>query len=225
MGSHHTHGSGSNDFTIGRRALTGLLAVLVPMLVATIVGLVLLWPTGTPPVARQVSALGDVSEDAYGATVTATSAVECESSSSDRLLDGSIPDTALCASVQARIGSGPDQDQTATVQIPPQVYRSGISPGDRIQIARYPAGLLDSSSGVVPLPDGTVYAWIDFSRSFPLVLLGVAFAVLVVAVGRLRGLAAMVGLALSYLTVVKFMLPALRLGENPVAVAWWARSR
>lgn len=223
MGSHHSHGAGGEDFRIGRRALVWLLVVLVPMLVATIVGLVMLWPTGTPTVARPVSTLGEVSEDAYAATVTATSASECEGSSSDRLPDGSIPTTALCASIQARIDSGPDQGQTTTVQIPPQVYRSGISPGDSVQVARYPADLLGGAEAAAANPgaleDGTVYAWIDFSRSFPLILLAVVFAVLVVAVGRLRGLAAMLGLVLSYFTVIKFMLPALRLGENPVAVA------
>ncbi|GLY17394.1 hypothetical protein Kisp01_44080 [Kineosporia sp. NBRC 101677] len=224
MGSHHGHGSGSDDFRIGRRALTWLLVVLVPMLVATLVGLVMLWPTGTPPVAESVAALGEVSEDVYSATVTKTAAFECEGSSSDRLPDGSIPATALCASVDARIDAGPDEGQTVTVQIPPQVYRAGISPGDGVRVARYPGDLVDESADAATvnpeaLEDGTVYAWVDFSRSFPLVLLAVAFAVLVVAVGRLRGLAAILGLALSYVTVVKFMLPALRLGENPVAVA------
>ncbi|MFP5334500.1 MAG: YibE/F family protein [Actinomycetes bacterium] len=42
---------------------------------------------------------------------------------------------------------------------------------------------------------------------------------LVVAVARLRGLAALLGLAAAYLTIASFMLPALRAGENPLLVA------
>ncbi|GAA3638189.1 hypothetical protein GCM10022223_66430 [Kineosporia mesophila] len=233
MGSHHVHGAGGEDFAVGRRALAWLLAVLVPLLVATVVGMVMLWPSSTPPVARQVTTAGDVSQDVYGAKVVSTSAQECEGSSGDRLPDGSIPATVLCASAAVQISSGPDEGESVTVQIPAQVYRAGVSPGDSIQVARYPGSLLSGEDsgdaadtgadvGTTPpaaLPDGTVYAWNDFSRGFPLVLLAVAFSVLVVAVGRLRGLAAVIGLGLGYLAVVKFMLPALRLGENPVAVA------
>ncbi|MBT0769027.1 YibE/F family protein [Kineosporia sp. J2-2] len=223
MGSHHSHGAGGDDFRIGRRALTWLLAVLVPLLAATVAGLVMLWPSGTPTVARQVSAQGEEAEDAYPATVTAASATQCAGTSSDRQADGTIPETTTCASVTATVGSGPDQGASVTVQVPAQVYRAGIGPGDSIQVARYPAETLDGSTaaGADPgaLADGTVYAWIDFSRGFPLTVLAIGFAVLVVAVGRLRGLAAMIGLGLSYLAVLKFMLPALRLGENPVLVA------
>ncbi|GAB3281300.1 YibE/F family protein [Kineosporia babensis] len=225
MGSHHAHGQAhsSEDFKIGRRALTWLLLVLVPMLLATVAGLVILWPTGTPTVARPVSSLGDVSEDVYAATVTKASTFECEGSSADRQADGTIPATTLCASVDVRIEAGPDEGESTTVQIPPQVYRSGISPGDSIQVARYPAEIIGDAEAAAEIPgaldDGTVYAWMDFSRSLPLGLLAVAFAVLVVAVGRLRGLAAILGLGLSYFAVIKFMLPALRLGEDPIAVA------
>jgi uncharacterized membrane protein len=49
--------------------------------------------------------------------------------------------------------------------------------------------------------------------------LAAAFAVLVVAVARWRGLAALVGLAVSFWVLLKFMLPALLSGENPLAVA------
>jgi len=230
MRSHHSHhsgstgGTGSEDVRISRRALGWLLAVLVPLLIATIVGLVLLWPTGTPKTASDASLQGAASQDVYSATVTSTAAKECAGTTSDQLPNGTIPKTVTCASVKAHLDAGPDQGKSATVQIPPQIYRAGISPGDGIQVARYPASALsDGSTSATKtpgaLPDGTVYAWSDFSRSFPLAVLALAFAVLVVAVGRLRGLGAIFGLGLSYLAVVKFMLPALRLGENPVAVA------
>ncbi|WP_242666472.1 YibE/F family protein [Parafrankia sp. CH37] len=42
---------------------------------------------------------------------------------------------------------------------------------------------------------------------------------MVVAVARWRGLAALVGLVLSYLVIVRFTLPSLLDGHSPVAVA------
>ncbi|HYH52071.1 MAG TPA: YibE/F family protein [Acidimicrobiia bacterium] len=49
--------------------------------------------------------------------------------------------------------------------------------------------------------------------------LGVFFAVAVVLLARWRGLMALAGLAISFAVLVRFMLPAILLGKNPVAVA------
>jgi len=56
-------------------------------------------------------------------------------------------------------------------------------------------------------------------RGGPLLLLTALFAGAVVLLGRWRGLAALAGLALTMLVLLKFILPALLLGENPLAVA------
>jgi uncharacterized membrane protein len=101
------------------------------------------------------------------------------------------------------------------VDVPQQVYDSGIRPGADVLVARVPAEALDAALG-----QDAAYAFVDFSRAVPLQLLALAFAVLVVGVGRWRGLAAMAGLALGYLTVLKFMLPALRAGQDPALVAF-----
>src|SRR5260370_181661 len=49
--------------------------------------------------------------------------------------------------------------------------------------------------------------------------LGVAFGLFVVVVGRWRGLGAIAALAVSFLLLVKFMLPAILDGKNAVEVA------
>jgi len=242
MGSHHAHRAGSDGFRIRRRVVVVLLMLLLPMLAAAGAGMWELWPRQAPTTALDVSTLGSAAQDAYTATVLSTSATQCAGTSSDRLADGTIPDTVVCAVAQITVDTGPDQGSTTSVTIPVQVYRSGIVPGDRIQVARYPADVLtgteiagasgtsvggdgetaggtDDADTDGALADGTVYAWVDFSRALPLEILAGIFAVLVIVVGRLRGLAAMIGLGLSYVAVVLFMLPALRLGENPVAVA------
>jgi uncharacterized membrane protein len=207
----------------GRRTLVLLLSVLVPLLVATVIGLVLLWPHGKPPVAVQTSAAASGGQ-VQSAKVTSTSASTCKGTSTDRLPDGSIPKTVTCATAIITITSGPDKGQPARIAVPTQVFQSGVSPGARIQVSLFPP---DSQGDIATirasnpdaLTDGDSYAWSDFSRGLPLGILALGFALLVVAVARLRGLAALLGLGLSYLAIIYFMLPALRLGENAVGVA------
>jgi uncharacterized membrane protein len=229
MGGHHSHAhvangdTGSEAFVAGRRVVIVLLAVLVPILLGTAVALVVLWPQGAPPGTRPTDTTA-VAGDRVSGVVRSSSATTCEGESSDRLPDGTIPATATCASVVARIESGPDEGKDVSVNIPPQVYRSGISPGDHVDLTLFSPQDGDEAAAIGKanpdaLPNGNVYAWVDFSRGMPLTVLAVIFAVLVTAVARLRGLAAIAGLAIAYLTIIKFMVPALRLGENPVAVA------
>jgi len=227
MGGHHSHAHSANGaddsepFVASRHVIIVLLTILVPILIATAVALVVLWPHGTPP---GVQATETTAGERVSGVVRSASATTCEGSSSDRLPDGTIPTTATCATVVARLDTGPDQGKDVTVNIPPQVYRAGISPGDHVDLTRFSPQDADEAAAINEanpdaLPNGNVYAWVDFSRGRPLIVLAILFAVLVTAVARLRGLAAIAGLAIAYLTIIKFMLPALRLGENPVAVA------
>ncbi len=222
-GHSHVDGEGPPEFVAGRRTLTILLGVLAPLLVATLVGLVVLWPHGKPPVAVRTSAATS-GGDTESARVSSSTAANCKGTSSDRLPDGSIPATVTCATAIVVVDSGPDKGQRARIAIPTPVFRTGVSPGDRVQVSMFPP---DSKADIATikasnpdaLPDGDAYAWLDFSRGLPLGLLAVGFALLVVAVARLRGLAALAGLGISYLAIIYFMLPALRLGENAVLVA------
>jgi uncharacterized membrane protein len=229
MGGHHSHAhtadtdAPTEPFVAGRRVVVVLLAVLIPILIATAVAMVALWPRETPVTARQTDTTAVAGERVSG-VVRSSTARTCEGEPSDRLPDGTIPTTATCASVVARLRSGPDQGEDVTVNIPAQVYKAGISPGDQVDLTRFPPQDGDGATTVTEtdpdaLPNGDVYAWVDYSRGRPLIVLALIFTLLVVGVARLRGLAAIAGLAIAYLTIIKFMLPALRLGEDPVAVA------
>jgi len=78
------------------------------------------------------------------------------------------------------------------------------------------------------LPEGAViggvrvdrYALADFERRSSLLWLTAAFAVLVVAAGRWRGLRALFGLAGSLAIVVLFVVPAILDGQSPLTVAF-----
>jgi uncharacterized membrane protein len=63
------------------------------------------------------------------------------------------------------------------------------------------------------------YGFSDYERQRPLIWLTAVFCLVVVAAGRLRALRALAGLALSLLIVVKFVVPAILDGGDPVGVA------
>ena len=65
-------------------------------------------------------------------------------------------------------------------------------------------------------PDGTTYYIADRSRTLALWVLVVAFAALVTLVGRWRGVWSLVGLAASFLVIVRFIIPAILTGWDPV---------
>ena len=67
------------------------------------------------------------------------------------------------------------------------------------------------------MPAGA-YAFDDFQRTRPLGVLALAFALLAIVTGRLRGLRALLGLALSLGVVVFFVVPAIADGRSPLAV-------
>lgn len=63
------------------------------------------------------------------------------------------------------------------------------------------------------------YRFADFQRRGPMLWLLIAFALVVVAAGRLQGLRALVGLGASLGTVVFFVVPAIAHGRPPLQVA------
>ena len=79
-----------------------------------------------------------------------------------------------------------------------------VEPGDRVLVTANET------------PDGTTYFIADRSRSLPLWVLAIAFAALVALVGRGRGAWSLVGLAASFLIIIRFIVPAILTGWDPV---------
>ncbi|MFT3854516.1 MAG: YibE/F family protein [Ilumatobacteraceae bacterium] len=83
-----------------------------------------------------------------------------------------------------------------------------LHPGDRILVL------------ATTLADGTTsYSFYDFQRTTPLLLLTGLFAIVVIAIGRWRGVGALIGMAASLLLLVSFTLRNLVNGDDPVAIA------
>ncbi len=177
-----------------------LAAILLPIAVATLVGLVLLRPTGTVHDAGIV----ETGADYPLATVTALDEQTCPGANEDRLPDGTIPESVPCLLVTAQLASG----QAVEVWAPSTVPVADVTVGTRLVLQHFPA-----ADGVEE-----VYVWYDFDRAVPLWGLAAAFGLVVVLVAGIRGLRALIGLALAFGVIAMFMLPALLDGRDPLAV-------
>jgi uncharacterized membrane protein len=195
MAHAHGHGNGGPAGRVPPVMRRRLLFAVLPFAVATLVGLAILWPSHAHP--KLSRSLGPPA-DLVNATVADVSVARCPEGTG----------IGRCETVYLKITGGPDKGQTVNL---PDV---GIGPGtpllhngDRIVVGR------NSTGGQVD------YYFADYQRRLPLALLALLFAVVVIGVARIRGLAALVGLVLAWLILVRFVIPAILEGKSPVAVA------
>jgi uncharacterized membrane protein len=160
------------------------------------VGIVLLRPTGERRPSLQ--GLGFVSE-VYAAEVIGVEEMPCEDQPEAEV---------LCRRIAFALEEGPDAGGTAAQEFVQTPSTPDLAVGDRVLLARDPAS-----------PPEFRYRFVDRDRGGLLFWLAAAFAVAVVALGRLRGLAALAGLAVSVGVLLWFVLPAVLDGRNPLAVA------
>ncbi len=192
------------------RTTAVLLAVLLPMAIATVVGLVQLWPDGTPP----ESGIVDVGAEYPTARVTGVETTSCAGTDEDRLPDGTIPNTVRCTQLTAVLTSPPGVGNEVQVWAPATVVADDVPVGTRLVLLRFPPTATESEA----------WAWYDYDRGIPLAVMAVAFAVAVVAVARFRGLRALVGLAIAFGVIGAFVLPAVLEGKDAPLVGLVAAS-
>ncbi|TML37982.1 MAG: YibE/F family protein [Actinobacteria bacterium] len=187
-------GDGSRPAARPGRMHRLLAAAVLPFAVATVVGLVVLWPHHRVRPARDLG----VPARLVDATVVDVRDAPCQGGAT------------TCSSVGVRVTSGPDRSKPAL--LPEVALGPGVPTlraGDRIVVGR----AVDPTTGKVS------YYFADYQRARQLLLLALAFAVVVVGVARWRGLAALIGLGTAWLVLVRFVLPAILNGRSPVAVA------
>ena len=168
--------------------------MLVLMVLTTGIGLVLLWPEGESRL--------DLGPGLTAKTERAEVLRIVESPCSG--LDGT------CRGVAVRVGTGPDRGQITAFQLGLGGLDPPLEVGESLRIAR---------EASIPGERELSYTLVDFERRSPMLWLAVAFAVLVVVFGRLRGALSLVGLAASLVVVLAFVLPGILSGEPPLAVA------
>ncbi|MEV7153680.1 YibE/F family protein [Streptomyces misionensis] len=213
-GHGHSHGHGPAA-PVSRHLRKVIAAVLVPFAAAVVVGLVALWPGGTP--SHKHSGVG-FDRQTQQATVTRVVAVDCASvhasggaPAADPSATGGSPagqrSGGTCKKATVRVDTGKDKGRTFTEIVQPDQSRQ-LHQGEQVVAAYEPTA-----------PRELQYSVTDVNRTFPMALLAGVFALAVVVVGRMRGVMALVALAVSFLVLNQFILPAILQGSNPLLVA------
>ncbi len=201
MGHAHRHAAadgGPPDLGASPHTRRTLALAVGACALATLVGLDVLWPRGPEP---EGGLDPELTVDYVDATVREVGTAACA---------GTLPtDDVTCDQAAAEVTSGPTEGETAVLEFPTIAESSPeLEVGDEVVLTYVP----DS-------PPEFRYSFADFQRSTPLLALAVLFAVAVVVLGRLQGVRALVGLAVSLGVILAFLLPALLGGASPLAVA------
>ncbi len=186
-----------------RRAVRLMLFLLVPVGLATIVGLIVLWPSGEPSRAQQAAEVQLPAGTTYAdGRVVSVDPFDCSLPGAD----GAVQQLT-CASVVVEVLEGEGAGEYQQLELPAEIYASGVEVDDVFVLSR------DGGAEA-----GGTFAFSDYERTTPMVLLAILFAVVVGAVARLRGLAALLGLAFAFVVLLQFMLPGILAGESPTLV-------
>lgn len=206
MGHGHSHGHGDDHgaswdtwFESGRLRL--VLAALIAVLVATVAGLFFSWPTGVgQQQALERAADIGLSTERINASVISSENAACSYSSID------FPQE--CRLLTLDLLEGPDAGaQVALPEINLSIERGlpQFEPGDGVIL------------GFVPTTN--TYFYEDIDRGGALLALGAIFVIIVVVFGRLRGLLALLSMAVTVGVFVAYIAPSVLDGNDPVLVA------
>ncbi|MEU5765746.1 YibE/F family protein [Streptomyces asoensis] len=211
-GHSHSHGPAA---PVSRHLRKVIAAILIPFGAAVLVGLVVLWPGGAP--AHERTGVG-FDRQTQQATVTKVESVSCASVNASGGTPTGDTSTAegssaqqqaggTCKRATIRVDTGSDKGRTFTEIVQPDQSRQ-LEQGEEVVVAYEPSA-----------PKDLQYSVTDVNRRIPMTVLALIFAVAVVVVGRLRGVMALVALAISFMVLNFFVLPAILQGSNPLVVA------
>jgi uncharacterized membrane protein len=191
MGAGHSHGDRPSLGPAPRRLQVLMAMVVGPLVLATLIGLFVLWPDGD----LEVSGPG---VDVERGTAEVLSVGPCQQ---EQAVEG-------CQQAEVELLSGPGAPGTSQAVLPYGSMAPEVVPGDRIIV-----------SFAAESPEGEQYAFQDFDRGPPLLVLTILFALGVLALSRWRGIGALASLAYSLVLIAVFTLPAIMEGSSPLAVA------
>ncbi|MFG3496046.1 YibE/F family protein [Streptomyces sp. NPDC047928] len=208
----HTHGPAA---PVSKHLRKVIAAVLIPFATAVLVGLAVLWPGGAPAHERTGVGFDRQTEQGKVVRVDRVNCADVNAAQVPPTGDTTTPQgreainaqQGDCEKATIEVTTGKDKGRTFTEIVQPDAPRR-LDQGQEVVVAYAPDA-----------PRDLQYSVTDVNRKFPLALLGVVFALAVVAVGRLRGVMALVALGTSFLTLTFFILPAILQGSNPLVVA------
>ncbi len=198
---------------LGPMAAKIVVGALIAIGIAVLAGAVWLWPSQQKvdiPLPFQNAAGGAVTTEA--GHVLSSKAAPCGSPSAGAVLTAD-PEQApagggQCVQNLVAIDSGPNKGANTVLEFSGGPGQPNLAVGDHIRISRQ-----------VDAAGATSYAFFDYERTWPLIALAAAFAVVIVAVAGWRGLRALIGIVVAFAVLVVFLLPALRDGASAIPVA------
>ena len=208
----HSH-SLSGPAPLGPVAAKVVVGLLIAIGIAVIAGMAVLWPSQQSvdiPLPFQNAQGGAVTTES--AHVVSSTAAACGSPSAGGVLTSAPvaapPGAGECVQALVQIDSGPNTGANTLLEFTDGPGQPSLAVGDDVRVSRQV-----DQNGL------TSYAFFDFERTWPLALLAAAFAIVVVAVARWRGLRALIGIVVAFGVLMLFLLPALRDGAPAVPVA------
>ncbi len=190
----------------GHRRLRPVLVLLAGALVATVAGVVGLWPggDGRSALAEAAGAVG-MTTQRFAADVQSVREGPCSYSTAE------VPQN--CRTVVFVPSDGPDAQAAVTLpefNLDQTGYVPDPAPGDRIVVGYEPST--------------EFYFYADVDRRATLWVLAGVFAVFVLVLGRFRGLRSLASMVLTGLVLVGFVAPSILDGHEPLLVAVVAAS-
>ncbi len=181
--------------------LRAVLAFVVAAAVATVVGVVSLWPTGDGIDSAMASAaeIGLVT-DRYLATVQEIRDGPCAYST--------VESPHYCRRVTVVIEEGPEPGKVIAL---PEFDLEFVTMAAHLRV--------DQKIVLGYEPSTDYYFYADTDRRTPLAWLGGLFALFVVALGRWRGVFALVGMVATLVILIGFMAPSVLDGHDPLLVS------
>ncbi|HET9442349.1 MAG TPA: YibE/F family protein [Acidimicrobiales bacterium] len=206
----HAHGLAEHDLDVDPHTRRLLSRVAVVLAVATALGAILLWPRESPSERLTLTGLTGTFYDAAILEIDVDRPCAGPGLADEEPLFGDDQGGAAltCPVAELEVLQGPDRGSRLQLDLPGGLQNAGFEAGDKV--------VLSYTEQAQP---GFEYAFADRQRKPVLFWFAVAFALVVLALGRLRGLAALLGLGASLVVLLSFILPAILDGRSPVSVA------
>lgn len=220
----HSHGFSGPATHISVRLQRATIIVLAVLGALTAVGLVILWPdyAKVAEVSERVAAhnhLPDGTTFERGEVVGAPE--DCTLPPNPKALTdpASVEQrtSTACLLMRVELATGPDVGRIVDLLAQGPMAASGLQEGDRVELVAFPE---HRSEGAPAATHEVVnsYGISGIVRGWPLFVLTIIFAGVIVAVGRLRGALALAALVVSAGVLLVFMLPALITGQPGILV-------
>ncbi|HLL60814.1 MAG TPA: YibE/F family protein [Candidatus Nitrosocosmicus sp.] len=128
----------------------------------------------------------------------------------ENIIFGTVGTESVFKTIKVKVTKGSKKGKTVTIQIPfdQSANKPTYKQGDEVLVL-YNKGINGEET----------YFISDFVRRTPLFLLWAIFVLLIVIIGRWRGISSLIGMGISFLIIFYYLIPQILQGKDPVVTA------